>query len=62
MVEFPKYILSDLFLNGFRLLKKFRAKVGALEVLVGANGSGKSVLSKTGIIAKNDLIKTVNYL
>lgn len=40
MAEFP--ILCDLTIDGFRLFKDFRVKVSALEVLVGANGSGKS--------------------
>ncbi|MBI4798233.1 MAG: AAA family ATPase [Desulfarculus sp.] len=40
MADFP--ILTDLAIDGFRLFRDFRVKVGDLEVLVGANGSGKS--------------------
>jgi predicted ATPase len=40
VVEFLKLI--DLSIDGFRLFKEFRVNLGALEVIVGANGSGKS--------------------
>ena len=40
----PAYHLQSLAIQGYRPFRDFRARLGALEVLVGANGAGKSSL------------------
>ncbi|MFH1060005.1 MAG: AAA family ATPase [Pseudomonadota bacterium] len=42
MSDFPR--ITSLKIDGFKVFDKFEAKLGPLEVIVGANGSGKSSL------------------